>query len=571
MASKSSVSRRLWLPLVSLLALIGYGAWMSTANLWNPNGWPQFLAFWQASLHPDLQIPLLVTAWQALLTTLAYAICGTVLSVCCGFVGSVLISEVGWQALGRSSLSWLGQGLRTVLVVPRAIHEMLWGLFFINLWGLDPLTAIAAITIPYSAIVAKVFGDILDDTPRQPFQAIRQSGGQPFNALLYGLLPLASKNLLSYSFYRFECSLRSAATLGLIGVGGLGHEIFLSLQSLRYEQVWTFIYTLVVLNGVIDWGSARCRQRLGCQTRIDLHLNPASSAQQAHSVQLPITISGQSTSLSNVLPFSLGMGGCLSLMVWSWSYIGPDLSNLIAPQTWRNGQQLVAGLWPLSISPQTWPHLLGLSLQTLNMSLLAIIGAGIGGMVLSFGTAANFFLPGGLFLRKNASLTKQGLSRLLVGVARLLLLLCRSLPAPIWALIILFIVFPGMLPGAIALGIHNLGILGRLMAEVNENLDQKPLLALQAQGSPSSSVFLYGVLPMTLPRFLAYSCYRWEIGMRETVIVGLVGAGGLGRLLSEQLSSFDGPAVVWTLGCFVWLSLSVDWFSHQLRQQLQQT
>jgi len=99
---------------------------------------------------------------------------------------------------------------------------------------------------------------------------------------------------------------------------------------------------------------------------------------------------------------------------------------------------------------------------------------------------------------------------------------------------------------------------------VNENIDQRPLIALQAQGVPSAAVFLYGVLPMTLPRFLAYSCYRWEVGMRETVIVGLVGAGGLGRLLSEQLSSFDGSAVIWTLGCFILLSLSVDWFSHQL-------
>ena len=107
------------------------------------------------------------------------------------------------------------------------------------------------------------------------------------------------------------------------------------------------------------------------------------------------------------------------------------------------------------------------------------------------------------------------------------------------------------------------------MAEVNENLDQKPLAALQAQGASSPSVFLYGILPMTLPRFLAYSCYRWEVGMRETVIVGLVGAGGLGRLLSEQLSSFDSSGVMWTLGCFILLSLGVDWLSQYLRQQLQ--
>ncbi len=568
MASKFIESRRLWFLLVSALVIASCITGLFAGHLWNSNGWPQFLEFWQASLHPDLTATLVATAWQALLTTLAYAICGTVFSVCLGFIGSVLISEVGGQVLGMVFLPNFGRVLRSLLMIPRAIHEMLWGLLLINLWGLDPLTAIAAITIPFSAIVATVFGDILDDTPCQPFEAILQSGGRPFNAFLYGLIPSASKNLLSYSFYRFECSLRSAATLGIIGVGGLGHEIFLSLQSLQYQQVWTFIYALVVLNGGIDGCSAWCRQRLGCQIRINLHLKDAPKFKQVHSERSPIP-HPQGSSSNSLFSCTLMMSGLLGLVVWSWSYISPDLSALIAPQTWRNSQQVIAGVWPLKPSDLTLLELLDFSWQTLGMALMAIIGAGCGGMLLSFGTAANFFLPGGIFLRKQTSLWRQGLSRVLVGALRLFLLLCRAIPAPIWALIVLFIVFPGVLPGAIALGIHNLGILGRLMAEVNENLDQQPLMALQAQGAPSYSVFLYGVLPMTLPRFLAYSCYRWEVGMRETVIVGLVGAGGLGRLLNEQLSSFDSSGVLWTLCCFIFLSLSVDWLSQHLRQQLQ--
>lgn len=561
MASKSIALRPLWLPLVGLLSLVGVGVTIFTRPLWNLNGWPQFLEFWQASLHPDLSAPLMATAWRGLLTTLAYALCGTVFSVCLGFGGSILISDVGGQLLGIAPR--LSQGFRSLLVVPRAIHEMLWGLVLINLWGLDPLVAIAAITIPFSAIVAKVFGDILDDTPHQAFEAILQGGGRPFSAFLYGLLPSASTNLLSYSFYRFECSLRSAATLGIIGVGGLGHEIFLSLQSLQYQQVWTFIYALMILNGVIDWSSARCRQRLGCQTRISLHLKNAPIKQVHYQGSEP-----DPSPVNSLFYCMLLVVGLVGAVTWNWFYIGPNPHLLVAPQTWRNSQQILTGLWPLQPSPDPLATV-DASLQTLGMACIAILGAGCGGMVLSFGTAANFFLPGGLFLSQHANLWRQGLGRLLVGMARLFLLICRSVPAPIWALVMLFIVFPGVLPGAIALGIHNLGILGRLMAEVNENLDQKPLVALQAQGASSPSVFLYGVLPMTLPRFLAYSCYRWEVGMRETVIVGLVGAGGLGRLLSEQLSSFDSSGVVVTLGCFILLSLGVDWLSQYLRQQLQ--
>ena len=200
------------------------------------------------------------------------------------------------------------------------------------------------------------------------------------------------------------------------------------------------------------------------------------------------------------------------------------------------------------------------------MSVLAIAGAGLGGILLSFPAANNFLLPGGI-------LDTGGNKNRFLGIAvlvftRFLLLFTRAIPAPIWALIFLFVFFPGILPGAIALGIHNLGILGRLMAEVTENLDERPLRSLLALGASGSQVFLYGVLPRTLPRFVAYILYRWEVCIRATVIVGLVGAGGLGRLLTEQLSSFDYRGVVATLICFIGLTFMIDLISATVRRSL---
>jgi phosphonate transport system permease protein len=188
--------------------------------------------------------------------------------------------------------------------------------------------------------------------------------------------------------------------------------------------------------------------------------------------------------------------------------------------------------------------------------------------VLSFAAAHNFLLPGGLLNAADQTVLSRWLAWLSFIAARLLLLVGRAIPAPIWALLVLFVVFPGILPGAIALGLHNLGIVGRLMAEVNENLEPRPLLALRAQGAPATLVVLYGVLPLTLTRFVAYLLYRWEVCTRETVIVGFVGAGGLGRLLTEQLSSFAYQQVLVTLGCFVLLTILVDWLSHAARRSL---
>lgn len=188
------------------------------------------------------------------------------------------------------------------------------------------------------------------------------------------------------------------------------------------------------------------------------------------------------------------------------------------------------------------------------MSILAMTSAGLAGIFLSF-----------LAARRD---TEMGRNLFIPLLTRFLLLFARAVPEPIWALIFLFVLFPGILPGAIALAIHNFGILGRLMAEVIENLDQRPLHSLTALGASNSQVFIYGVLPATIPRFLAYILYRWEVCIRATVIVALVGAGGLGRLLTEQLSNFDYQGLLTTLIIFIGLTFVVDVISTSVRRLL---
>ena len=542
-----------WAWLLGVLGAIALSLWLGfQQDLLNPNGWPQFWRFVGASLHPDLSAEIVKLTWNATLKTLAYAVCGTCLSLLLGLVGGVLCSEVWWTAVfhrrtGRSRSLWLGA--RALLAFPRAIHEMLWGLLFLNLWGLDPLTAVLAIALPFGAITAKVFSELLDDTPRQPLLVLLNSGVAPWTAFAYGLFPLAFLNLLSYAFYRFECSLRSAAVLGIIGAGGLGYEILLSLQSLRYEQLWTFFYALFALNGCVDFASAGLRRQLGCATRLDLHTGKVGRWR------------GKGMENGKILGLWIGLVGLVTLSFW---VVGADFSKLGSPIVWSRLSAILQSFFPPDLSRSG--ELVGLAGQTVVMAVLAIALAAFGGTLLAFPAAHTLFLPGGLFRPRRDD--RGWGAWLVLLLVRSFLLLCRAIPAPIWALVALFVLFPGILPGAIGLGLHNLGILGRLKAEVVENLDQRPLEALKAQGAPSSLVFLYGILPLTLPRFTAYTLYRWEVCMRETVIVGLVGAGGLGYVLTEQLSSFDYRSLGVTLAVFLGLTFAVDWLSAVARRSL---
>ena len=528
-------------------------------DLFNPDGLELLGRFWAASLHPDLSPSFVQLVLKATVTTLSFAVCGTVLSVGFGLLVGLFASEVWWIAVLRSPNRAVWRSIRAMLAIPRAIHELIWGLFFVNIFGLDPLVAVLAIAVPYGAIVAKIFAEILDETPRQPLEALLNSGVAPLTAFCYSLIPQAFLDLLSYSFYRFECSIRSAAVLGIIGAGGLGYEILLSLQSLRYAQLWALFYALFLLNGLVDWGSAWLRQRLGSPSRIELNFRGRAAA----------TRRSKSLWASRRDPLLGLVGvGILALIGFSFWQVQADFSKLASPRTLTLLQAVGRSTFPVTVSLTQLQQLANLSLQTLAMSVLAIAIAAGGGLLLSFPAAHNFFLPGGLLMgQRQSAIGKIGAWAGLLA-SRSVLLMSRAIPAPIWALVALFVLFPGILPGAIALGLHNLGILGRLMAEVTENLDQRPLIALKAQGTPAALVFLYGVLPLTLTRFLSYTLYRWEVCLRETVIVGLVGAGGLGRVLTEQLSSFDYRGVFVTLVCFGMLTFGVDGLSGWARRSL---
>lgn len=530
-------------------------------ELINTGGWTVIARFITASLHPTLTSDFLWLTLDATLTTLAFAICGAVSSLVIGFGVGILASEVWWESVmpRQSRFRWFKSHrapwliVRSILAFFRAIHEIIWGLFFVNIIGLDPLTAILAIAIPFGAITAKVFSEILDETPRQPLIALQNSGVSPLKAFAYTLIPQAFPDWVSYGFYRFECSIRAAAVLGIIGAGGLGYEIFLSLQTLKYEQIWTLFYALFLLNGIADFWSGLLRRRLGSGvSRI------TGAGLEAGDVE-PVSPRPPVRPNDPVIRGSLIAMALLILFAF-W-YVQPDLGRLFSAQAIEHFRFIGARVFPLNFGAFSLAEWYRLASITMSMSLLAVAGAGIVGLLLSYPAANNFLLPGGLLDSGGQSGLRRLLGWTILLLTRAMLLVTRSIPPPIWALLLLFVLFPGIIPGAVALGLYTLGVLGRLMAEVVENIDERPLRALKALGSDGGQIFTYGVLPPTFPRFISYMLYRWEETIRATVVIGLVGAGGLGRVLTEQLIGFNYQGVLTTLIVFVGLTFLVDLIS----------
>jgi phosphonate transport system permease protein len=151
---------------------------------------------------------------------------------------------------------------------------------------------------------------------------------------------------------------------------------------------------------------------------------------------------------------------------------------------------------------------------------------------------------------------------------RMLLNALRAVPELVWASMLLIAAGLGPMAGTLALALHTTGVLGRLFAEAIENAPPGPAFALRAQGARPAQVLLYATLPQVAPQLLSYALYRWENNIRAASILGVVGAGGLGQMLSYHLGLFQMTRTATVLLAMLALVLAVDAISYLARRAM---
>lgn len=260
------------------------------------------------------------------------------------------------------------------------------------------------------------------------------------------------------------------------------------------------------------------------------------------------------------------------LIVMSWTYIfqveQADLFGLFSEKNLEYTQKFLNDLVgvgeeePAFLSKENWTNALMLTYETLQMSIMAI-GFSVVAMLLTVLPAAGNVANGTL------TLTRKWYGWALYSVIRILYVFSRSVPELIWAMIIIFIFKPGILPGALALFLHNFGILGKLCAEVIEDLDLRPIRSLASSGASKTQILVYGVIPTVWPRFITYILYRWEVIIRTTIVVGFVGAGGLGQQFKLSMSWFHYTDITLLIFCYLILVFLADFLSEIFRRMAQ--
>lgn len=259
----------------------------------------------------------------------------------------------------------------------------------------------------------------------------------------------------------------------------------------------------------------------------------------------------------------------------------------------RVGVALVALvlLWPLLVASEFRPWLLW------DRQSLQVLGAFLGGFVpprhdpafLSLLAQATWttvaIATAGLTLAwlgavPLALLATARLSRSAVGrpmrplplalrqAVRWLMVALRSVPELVWALLFVRVVGLGATAGVLAIALTYCGMLGKVYSEIVESVDAAPAVALLRNGAGRLATFLHAVLPQAAPELISYTVYRWECAVRASVIMGLVGAGGLGQRMDESLKSLAGGEVAAMLLVFVALVALADRASRWLRASI---
>jgi phosphonate transport system permease protein len=525
------------------LAAAWHGAEGRLSDLLGPSARAAILDLARGFLPPAHDAALLARLLPLLADTVAIAVAGLGLATIAAAPLAVLATSPSVHAAcGRpagAARRSVFLGARALLAILRAVPEIVWALLFVRVLGIGPAAGVLALAVSYTGVLGKVFAEILESVPRAPAEALSASGARPGAALLLGIGPAARPLLASYALYRLDCALRSSAVLGMVGAGGIGQEIELSLRMFEHDVVATLVLALFLLVGAVDGLSWVARRWL----RARPSLFPASAGAAARA--------------------AAGGLAALGALAGALAWLGVSPAALLSPAAARAAAAFARGLWPPELSPALAGRLVPAALETLAVSVLGTALAAAAGIVLGAAAAPRLAaLAGG-----RPSGRALGVRALAIA-ARGVLAFARTLPELLWALLLTFAVGLGPFAGALALGVHTAGVLGRLYAEALEEVPEGPLLALRAAGASPLAALLHGVLPQAFPQLVAYTLYRWEVNIRAAAVLGVVGAGGLGRDLHVALSLFHyGTAATLVLAVLA-LVLAVDLASAALRARL---
>ena len=448
----------------------------------------------------------------------------TLKNIMVGYQNTILFSSVGlcvgvYMGLFLSYFSVRFRRLRIGKVIGiffRSSHEVVLVYIFMLIFGLNPYIAILAIGVSFGGIMGKIFTDNMNLIDNKVFYAYKNRAYNYRANFFFNLFPVSFNSNLNYIIYRYECAIRSSIVLSYVGLPGIGFYINISLNDGDYNALFAYIYSLVVFvlffSILTTFLLKKIQYKLAALLKVFIPLS--------------FVLCMGFIALHNNEFWGLFHGKNVSGLIRSY-YAILDILNPFN-QDFYNAQNMAR------FFRYTW--------QTVALGIVATVFLLIMFALLMFHYFYGFTKSSKFHLKLNSAVS----------------IINRSIPEVIFLTLLLFVMKPSIISGALALALHNFGILSKLVVDRIASDYNKVFRAYKNRGYTCLTMFFFVFLPVLSRDLVSLVSYRFEMMIKGSVVIGILGSGGLGYLLRLEMSRFNFKAIFFIVFLYVALFLVLD-------------
>jgi phosphonate transport system permease protein len=485
--------------------------------------------------------------------TLGVVIAGTV-------VAAIISMPVAYLAAANTAPApWTRALGRAVGVITRAVPDVILAMAVSLMFALGATwPGVIAIGFHSIGMISKLFADAVEQIDEGPRIAIRAAGGSKAQEFFSGVVPQVFPSWVATTLHRFDINLRGSVILGYAGVGGLGYRMNIDFRE--YPQgfgpalgIAIVIFLLCVVTEIIS-STVRGMLLSAKTTRRTLGDMVMSRVRGGRKREVAGTLSSADLTVEKAMrrPWT---GSRVANTVWAWIGVlvvvaGFALSDLDPRQiAWSDVWSTFMSFWPPSPGAYNLQTFAVAITQTLEMSFAAAL--------LTFLLSLVF----GSFAARNVA--PNGLVR---NTFRVFIVIFRGVPELVLAIVLIIVTGLGPQAGVLALTFGGIGLLGKLIADSFEEINNGPEQAVRATGAGRLQVFTSATLPQGLPSLLGNTLYLLDTNIRAATVLGIVGAGGIGFHLTVSAGlTKTHPVVSAIIGMIIAMVLVVEGLASYLR------
>jgi phosphonate transport system permease protein len=459
-------------------------------------------------------------------------------------LAAVLSFPLGFLAARNTAPApWIRVAARAVIVSTRAIPDLIFAVFFVAALSIGELPGVLALGFHSIGMLGKLLADAVEETDEGGREAAFSAGASRFQAATNSVLPQILPKFVSTLLFRLDINVRSSVVLGFVGAGGIGFELRSNLRNpLRYPIGVGQAIAVMALIFLVDRVSEVARRALDGFAAVRSNDRETEVA-PTHAQR---TLSVPWTRERGVLMLLTAIG--LVGFGWSALRVGLTPASFFRAMT-RTGD--IAGLfWAPDFTTLRTQMITGFK-ETMALALAATF----------LGVVAA--IPFAVLVARTTTP-----NRFVAGFFRLLQVVVRSVPELVIVLLFVSAVGLGPLPGAVALAIGTFGFVSKLLADNLEGLATGPLEGVRSTGASNTQELASATVPQMVPSVVSTSLYAFDVNIRSSSVLGIVGAGGIGLVLDESLGMLMYESVTAVILALFAIVLVIEQLSGLVRKHL---